>query len=359
MTLVRKPGKNRLCLDARKLDDVTIKDAYPLPQIEGILGRLDETFYISSIDLKHAFWQIELEEKSKEYTAFTVPGRPLYQYRVTPFGLCNAAQMLCRVMDMVIPQTLKSNVFVYLDDLLVMSKDFATHLKLLDKVADCLRKANLTIGMKKSKFCFKELKYLGYVVGSGCLKTSPDKISAIMNLKPPKSVREVRSFLGTAGWYRRFIKNYASLADPLTDALKKSKEKFQLKQEALDSFHQLKKALTEAPVLVNPDYKKRFFIQCDASGYGIGAVLFQKDQEGNENPVAYYSQKLNAAQQNYSVTEKECLAAVMAVKRFRPYIELMEFTLITDHASLKWLMTLKDLSGRLARWALQLQSYNF
>lgn len=145
-TVVRKPGKNRFCLDARKLNALTIKDAYPLQNIDGILSRIDQTHYISSVDLKYAFWQIELEEEAKQYTAFTVPGRPLYQFRVMPFGLCNAAQRLCRLMDKVIPGRLKSNVFVYLDDLLIIANDFEYHLKLLKEVAECLQKANLTIG---------------------------------------------------------------------------------------------------------------------------------------------------------------------------------------------------------------------
>lgn len=358
VTLVRKPGKNRLCLDARKLNDRTVKDAYPIQNIEGILSRLDETHYISSVDLKFAFWQIELEEKSRAYTAFSIPGRPLYQFVVMPFGLCNAAQRLCRLMDKVIPQELKSNVFVYLDDLLVISSDFNRHMELLSRVSECLSNAGLTIGMKKSKFCFKELKYLGFIVGGGALKTDPDKIEAIKKIPIPKSVREIRSFLGTAGWYRRFIKGFSSISAPLTDLIKKDK-RFVMTVEAKNSFETLKRALTSAPVLVHPDFKKRFFIQCDASSFGVGAVLFQMDSEGNERPIAFFSQKLNNAQKNYSVTEKECLAAILAVKKFRPYVELMPFTIITDHASLKWLMSLRDLNGRLARWALQLQTFDF
>lgn len=358
VTLVCKPGKNRLCLDARKLNNLTVKDAYPIQNIEGILSRIDETIYISSIDLKYAFWQIELEPKSRELTAFTIPGRPHYQYRVMPFGLCNAAQRLCRLMDRVIPQRLRNNVFTYLDDLLIISKDFDSHLVLLKEVADCLAKANLTIGMAKSVFCFKELKYLGFVIGGGKLRTDPGKIEAIENIPIPKTPKQVRSFLGTAGWYRRFIKNFAIISAPLTDTLKKAKQ-FSMNEKAIEAFNELKKALTTAPVLVHPNFKKPFFVQCDASHYGVGAVLFQKDEEDNDRPIAFFSQKLNSAQQNYTTTEKECLAAVLAVKKFRPYIELMEFTIITDHASLKWLMSFKDLSGRLARWSLLLQTYNF
>lgn len=357
-TVVRKPGKNRFCLDARKLNKLTVKDAYPLQNIDGILSRIDETFYISSVDLKFAFWQIELEEDSKPYTAFTVAGRPLYQFRVMPFGLCNAAQRLCRLMDKVIPQRLKDNVFIYLDDLLVISDSFSKHLTLLEEVAICLRKANLTIGLKKSQFCFKQLKYLGFIIGGGMLKTDPDKIRAIREIKIPTSTREVRSFLGTAGWYRRFIKDFATISAPLSDTLKKCR-KFTMTPEAVCAFENLKKALTSAPVLRHADFSKRFYIQCDASEYGIGAVLYQLNENEEEHPIAFYSQKLNQCQRNYSVTEKECLAAVMAVKRFRPYVEMMPFTVVTDHASLKWLMSLKDLTGRLARWSLQLQAFDF
>lgn len=357
-TVVRKPGKNRFCLDARKLNKLTVKDAYPLQNIDGILSRIDETHFISSVDLKYAFWQIELDEESKPYTAFTVPGRPLYQFRVMPFGLCNAAQRLCRLMDQVIPQRLKEHVFVYLDDLLVISSTFEEHLRLLKEVAECLREANLTIGLKKSQFCFQELRYLGFIIGGGTLKTDPEKVQAIKQIKIPKSTREVRSFLGTAGWYRRFIKDFASISAPLTDTLKKSK-KFMITSDAVQSFENLKKALTTAPVLRHADFSKRFYIQCDASDYGIGAVLYQLNEKNEEHPIAFYSQKLNSCQRNYSVTEKECLAAVLAIKKFRPYVEMMPFTVITDHASLKWLMTLKDLSGRLARWSLQLQAFNF
>lgn len=357
-TVVRKPDKNRFCLDARKLNARTVKDAYPLQNIEGILSRIDQTEYISSVDLKFAFWQIELEESSKQCTAFTVAGRPLYEFVVMPFGLCNAAQRLCRLMDKVIPQKLKANVYIYLDDLLIITANFEKHIEILSEVSKCLKEAGLSIGMKKSRFCFKEVNYLGFVLGGGCLKTDPEKVEAILRIKLPKNVREVRSFLGTAGWYRRFIKDFADISAPLSDALKK-KAKFELNAEAIKAFNQLKTALTTAPVLRHPDFNKRFYIQCDASNNALGAVIFQKTENDDEYPVAFYSQKFSKTELNYSVTEKECLAAIRSVERFRPYIDLVPFTIITDHSSLKWLMTLKDLSGRLARWSLRLQAFDF
>lgn len=199
---------------------------------------------------------------------------------------------------------------------------------------------------------------MGFIVGGGVMKPDPEKVQGIRTIAVPKNIRAVRSFLGVAGWYRRFIRNFSGITVPLTNLIKKGK-KFEITEEALRSFEEVKHALTHAPVLVHPDFKKHFFIQCDASNVGVGAVLFQIDGDKNERPIAFFSQKLNSAQTNYSVTEKECLAAVLAVKRFRPYVELMPFTIITDHASLKWLMSLRDLNGRLARWALQLQIYDF
>lgn len=359
ITLVRKTnGTVRLCLDARKLNSVTVKDAYPIPIIEGLLSRLDQTHYITSIDLKDAFWQIPLEEKSREKTAFTVPGRPLFQFKVMPFGLCNAPQTLCRLMHKVISSNLHDQIFVYLDDLLVTSKTFADHLKLLEHVAEQLRKAHLTINMEKSRFLLKETKYLGYIVADGCLKPDPIKVDAIASYPTPKTVRQLRRFIGMCGWYRKFVQNFATLAAPLTNLLSKQK-KIDWSESADRAFKKLKEALTTAPILTHPDFNKRFFIQCDASSTGIGSVLFQRDENNLEHPIYYFSQKLSKTQRNYSVTELECFAAVVSVQKFRPYVEGLPFTIITDHASLKWLMSQKDLTGRLARWSLKLQGFDF
>lgn len=357
VTLVRKPNKNRLCIDFRKVNSVTVKLAYPIPNIDGLLSRLSNTRYISAIDLKDAFWQIPLDSQSREKTAFVVPGRPLYQFTSMPFGLCNAPQRMCMLMDKVIPHELKESVFVYLDDLLIVSPDFSSHFETLKIVAKRLRDAGLTINMSKSNFCFRQVNYLGYIVGEGCLKTDPSKTSAIVSFPIPKTKRQVRGFLGLAGWYRRFIPNFASLASPLSDTLKG--EKFSFTEEALNSFQNLKEVLSNPPVLTQPDFTKTFHLQCDASNTGIGAVLFQVDENSNEKPLYYYSSKLTTSERNYSVTERECLAVVKAVTKFRPYIEGYEFNIITDHHSLKWLMSTKDLSGRLARWSLKLQGYTF
>lgn len=305
------------------------------------------------------FCKNPLTDSSKEKTAFVISGKPLYHYKYMPFGLCNGPQTMSRLMDKVIPSRLRENVFIYLDDLLICSSDFEGHVSLLSKVASCLKGAKLTINVSKSKFCQKEIKYLGYIVGNGCLKVDPSKVESINNFPLPQTPKQIRIFIGMANWYRSFINNFADLAGPLTDCLKKSKGKFLLTDDAIEAFEKLKIALSSAPVLAQPDFQKEFVIQCDASKTGVGGVLLQYDDQGLEHPIAYVSQKLNKSQKNYTVTELECLAAIVSVNKFRPYVEGLRFRIITDHSSLKWLMSQKDLSGRLARWSLKLQRYSF
>lgn len=357
--VVRKSdGKKRFCLDCRSVNKLTTKDAYPMPIIESILANLQETVFISSIDLKEAFWQVELDSASRDKTAFTVPGRPLYQFVRMPFGLCNAPQTLCRLMDKVIPPKLREHVFVYMDDLLVVSETFESHIARLRTVASCLREANLTINVRKSKFCMREIRYLGHLVGNGCIKPDPGKIDAITDFPIPRTVKQIRRFLGMCGWYHRYISGFADIAAPMTDLIKKQ-ARFEWTKEAQSAFEKLKESLTTAPVLSHPDFKRPFIIQCDASRNGVGGVLYQLDDDGNERPIAFTSKKFNSAQRNYSVTEQECLAAKHCLKKFRGYVEGMVFKIITDHASLQWLMSQKELTGRLARWSLSLQGFNF
>lgn len=328
-----------------------------MPHIDGILSRLPPARFITGLDMKHAYWQIPLDEKSRQYTAFTVPNRPLYQYKMMPFGLCNAAQTLCRLMDQVIPAHLRTRVFVYLDDLLILSDDFDSHLLLLQEIALCLRRANLTINISKSKFCMKEITYLGFIIGDGQIRTNPDKIKAISEFPVPTTVKQLRRFLGLSGWYRRFVENYVTVSFALTELLKQKKG-IEWNPEAQQAFESLKSCLTASPILITPDFSKPFVLLCDASMYGIGCVLAQ-ERVGVELPIAYMSEKLSKAQRNYSVTELECLAVIKGIKKFRSYIEGQEFIVITDHAALKWLMNQKDLSGRLARWSMKLRTFTF
>lgn len=359
LVTVKKPdGSVRLCLDSRRLNSVTKKDAYPLPHISGILGRFEGTRYISKIDLKDAFWQIPLERGSCEKTAFTVPGRGLFEFVVMPFGLHNAPQTQCRLMDKVLGVDLQPFAFVYLDDIIVTTETFEQHIQVLREIAKRLKSAQLSINVSKSQFCAPSVKYLGFVIDCEGIRTDPDKIKAIVDFPPPTNVKEVRRLIGLVNWYRRFINNFSTIIAPITELLKKPKKKFVWTNVANDAFLSLKSALCSAPLLSCPNYNLPFYVQCDASDVGIGAVLWQKHDEG-EKVIAYMSQKLTAGERKYSSTERECLAVLVAIEKFRLYIDGVRFTVITDHESLKWLMNLKDPTGRLGRWALKLQGFDY
>lgn len=358
IVLLDKPdGSKRFCIDFRKVNMVTKRDAYPLPQVTVILDRLRDARYLSSLDIKSAYWQIPLSKDSREKTAFTVPGRGLYEFTTMPFGLHNAPATWQRFIDSVIGADLEPYVFVYLDDVLVVTKTFDHHLEILKEIFRRLKSANVTLNKDKCHLCRSELKYLGYVVDQRGLKVDPEKIEAIIKIPVPTTQKQVRQFCGTASWYRRFIPDFASRLYPLTNMLKKNC-KFVWNEEAQQAFENIRSCLVKAPILTCPDFSKEFVISCDASGVGVGAVLGQQGDKG-EQVIAYASRTLSRAEQKYSATERECLAVIWAVERFRPYVEGTHFTVITDHYSLLWLHNLKDPQGRLARWALRLQPYSF
>lgn len=354
----KKNGKTRICLDSRKLNECTVKEAYPLPYITRILGRLKSTNFLSSIDLSDAFWQVPLDAESQLKTAFRVPGRGLFMYTCMAMGLCNSAQIMSKLMDMVLGCDLEPAVFCYLDDIVICTETFEEHLYMIEEVSKRLRLANLTINVEKSKFCVNRLKYLGYVLEPAGLRVDPDKIEAIVKYPAPKTIKEVRRFMGMAGWYHRFIKDYAKIATPLTDLTKKTTGKLAWTEEAESAFLALKSALISAPVLVSPRYDLPFTVQCDASDSSVAGVLTQ-NFDGGEHVIAYVGQKLNASQKKYFACEKELLAVLVCIEKFRGYIEGVKFHVITDNSAITWLQKFKDPSGRLARWALKLQKYNF
>lgn len=357
IVVVRKSsGKVRLCLDARKLNEVTKKDAYPQQQINRILGRLAGTSVLSSIDFSDAFLQVPLEADSQPKTAFAISGRGYFKYKRMAFGLCNSGATLCRLVDRVIGCDLEPHVFVYLDDIIVATATFEQHMEILSKLADRIKEAGLTISVEKSRFFMRSLKYLGYIVSKEGIRPDPEKISAIAEYPVPKTVKDIRRILGLAGWYRRFIPNFASVTAPISNMLKKGQTKVEWSTQAQEALNKIKEILTSSPVLANPNYDAPFIIQTDASDVGMGAILVQGEGD-DEKVIAYWSQKLSAAQSKYQTTERECLAVILAIEKFRPYIEGVAFTVITDHASLLWLQNLKDPSGRLGRWALRLQAY--
>lgn len=355
----KKSGDYRMCIDFRKLNSVTVKDSYPLPYISHTLDKLKNARYLSSLDIKSAYWQIPLAQDSKLYTAFTVPGRGLFHFNRLPFGLHNGPATFQRAMDRIIRHDLEPNAFVYLDDVVIVTDTFEKHLAILEKVLQRLQEAGFTLNREKCKFCVQELKYLGYIVNGKGLSVDPEKVSAILDIPIPQTVKEVRRIIGMASWYRRFIPNFSALLAPLNALLKKN-AKIVWTSECDNTLRELKERLSTAPVLNCPDYEHDFpfFVQTDASNYGLGAVLTQTTDTG-EQVICYLSRSLSRAERSYSATEKECLAVLWAVEKLRPYLEGLPFTVVTDHHSLQWLHNLKDPSGRLARWSIRLQQYDF
>lgn len=359
---VKKPnGKIRICMDARRLNHVTVKDAYPPQSINRILSNLQGTRYLSAIDLKDAYYQIELRESDREKTSFAVISKGAYRYKRMPMGLCNSGATWTKLMDQIVGSSLEPYAFVYLDDLIVATHTFEKHLEVLQKIAELLRGANLTISVDKSKFCLTEITYLGYRLNERGLYADPERMRPVLEYAAPKTVREVRCFLGMAGWYRRFVKDFSHVSAPLTDLLKTKGTKIRWTPQANDAFEALKTCLTTPPILAMPDFARPFYVHTDSSDRAIGACLMQKStDEGQEDSViAYFSAKLNDAEKNYYTTEKECLAVVRAILHFRPYIEGAHFVVVTDHAALKWLLSFKDPTGRVARWAMRLQDFDF
>lgn len=349
--------KYRFCIDFREINKISEKDAYPLPQIDDTLEKLQNAKYFSKLDLKNGYWNVALEEESKPATAFTVPGRGLYHFRVMPFGLHSSGATFQRLLDMVISPELQPNAYVYLDDIIVCSPDFQSHLTHLKEIFKRLREAGLTINQEKCEFCKTQVEYLGHVVTREGIKMNEKKIEAVIKIKQPVNAKEVRRFIGMTSWYRKFIPEYASITAPLVALLKKGK-RFQWNEDQEKSFNKVKQILTSDPVLIRADFNKPFILQTDASDTGLGAVLIQ-EEKGIPKVVMYASRSLNSAEMKYSTTERECLAVVWGIRKMRAFLEGYHFTVITDHQALKWLNTIQNPTGRLARWALELQQYSF
>lgn len=352
----KKDGGNRICLDFRKLNKLTIFDAEPMPDIAEIMTQLSNSKYFTMIDLSKGYWQIPLDRNSRQLTAFQT-SKGLFQFVVMPFGLVNASASFNRLMRMLFSKT--ENVRTFVDDVLIFTAGWDDHMKKLKEVFDILSRAGLTARPTKCEIGYYHIEYLGHQVGEGMSKPLNDRVTAITALEVPKSKKEVRSFLGMVGFYRQYIPNFSTIACPLTDLTKKSApNKVEWEESHQRAFEELKRAVSKYPVLRLIDFSKEFVVQADASGVGIGAVLLQTWDE-ELMPVAYASRKLNNAEKNYSTIEKECLAIVWCVKKFYRYLYGQHFTIETDHQPLRYLQRSDHANGRLMRWSMYLQQFNF
>ena len=352
----KKDGTTRFCVDYRKLNAVTRKDSYPLPRIDDALDALSGAKYFTTLDLQSGYHQVAMDTNSIDKTAF-ISHAGLYEYNVMSFGLTNAPPTFQRLMQRVLHGLDWKICLVYIDDVIVFSSTFEDHLVHLAAVFDRLRNANLKLKPSKCHFGRSSVNFLGFIVSAEGILPDSSKINAVKSFPVPRSVTEVRSFLGLCNYYRRFVKDFAKIASPLNRLTRKSVS-FVWDESCLCAFQEMKARLCSPPILAYPNFSQPFHLYTDASQHAIGYILGQVIDH-KETVISYGGRELNLAETRYSTTEREALAVVDGIKRYQPYLYGSKFYVHSDHGSLTWLMNVKDPTGRLARWALQLQHYDF
>ena len=324
----KKNGKLRMCIDFRLLNSKTLRSAFPLSRVDDLLDKLHGTCVYSSLDLMSGYHQIRIAPEDQEKTAFRTPFG-LYKYKVLPFGLVNAPAVFVETMTKVFQgRGLGEYVVCYLDDILVYSKSPEEHLVHLESVLQTLSDNKLFAQLPKCHFNTDSVEYLGHIVSREGIKPDPKKTEAVKNWPRPQNIKDIRSFLGLANYFRRFIQGYSKIVAPLTNLTKEGTDWRKpgiWTKECEAAFHTVKRHLTEAPVLATPDFSKPFEVVCDASIIALGAVLLQEGR-----PIAFESKKLTSAEYNYSTTEQELLAVVHALTVWRCYLEGVKFTVVTD-----------------------------
>ena len=314
----KKDGTLRFCVDYRKVNEVTKKDSYPIPRITEALDCLNGSKYFTSLDFASGYWQIKVKGDHVAKTAFICKSG-LFEFVRMPFGLCNAPSTFQRAMDILLTGLNWKFALIYIDDILVFSRNFEEHLAHLELVLQRLSNAQFTVKLSKCFFGREEVSYLGHVVNSQGIKPDPAKLAAVGDFKVPINLTEVRSFLGLTTYYHRFVPAYATVAEPLY-YLQKKNVHFVWTEKCQTAFDHIKKMLVSSPTLRYPNFEREFIVMTDASNVGLGAVLSQVDDNKVEYAISYASRALSAEERNYSTTEKECLAVLFSIKTFRPYL---------------------------------------
>jgi len=345
----KKYGSFRLCVDYRQLNKFTIENKYPLPRIYDLMDQLRGASVFSKIDLRSGYHQIRVKVEDIQKTTF----RTRYKYQVMPFGVTNALAIFMDYMNRIFHPFLDQFVVVFIDNILIYSKTLEEHEEHLRIVLQILREKELYAKLSKCEFWLEKVKFLGHVISNKGVLVDPTKVEVILQWEPPKTMTEIRSFLGLAGYYRRFIEGFSKIATPLTQLTKKG-QAFVWTEKCENSFQELKKRLTTSPVLALPDPTGHFVIFCDASKMGLGCVLMQ-----DRRVVAYSSRQLRTHEKNYPTHDLELAAIVFALKIWGHYVYGGKFEIFSDHKSLKYLFDQKELNMRQRRWMEFLKDYDF
>ena len=352
-------GSLRLCIDFRKLNEITRKDRYPLPLIDELLARLSKAKVYTKLDIRQAFHRIRMDPESEELTTFRTRYGS-YKCKVLPFGLTNGPATYQRYMNDVLFDYLDNFCTAYLDDILIYSDNELEHEAHVKKVLQRLRDAGLQVDLKKCEFNVTRTKYLGFIVTTDGIEVDPDKVTAVVGWKPPHNVKGIQSFLGFCNFYRRFIKDYSLVAKPLVQ-LTRADVPFVFDKACWDAFEELKLRLTSAPLLRHYQPEYECMIETDASDGVIAGVFSQLHPDSVWYPVAYFSKSMAPAECNYEIHDKEMLAIVKSLEQWRPELQSTHsrIKIFTDHKSLEYFMTTKQLTARQARWAEALSEYYF
>ena len=372
VVLVRKKsGALRFCVDFRRLNSISLKDCYGLPRADDLFDRLSGACWFSTLDLKSGYWQIEMDPRHKHLTAFTVGPLGFFEFERMPFGLSNAGSSFQRMIERCMGNDYLEMCLLYLDDIFVYSKSFEEHLVHVRSILQRLHDFGLKVNPSKCSFFCKEAKFLGHVVSAEGLHVDPEKVSAVVNWEVPGNQQELRRFLGFAGYYRRFIKDFSSISAPLHTLLrgehakKKGKKCIDVAKYCWTDLHQksfenLKAAITSAPVLAFAEFGKPFELHVDASLNGLGAVLYQSDQQGALRPVAFGSRGLRPPEVNYPAHKLEFCALKWAVtEKFKDYLYHSSFRVVTDNNPLTYVLTTAKLDATGHRWVAELADYDF
>ena len=353
-------GSKRFCCDFRQLNKLIKPISYPLPLIDDILALLSKAKYYSAIDLKSGYWQVELDEESKEKTAF-VCHKGLYHWNVLPFGICTAPAIFSELMATVL-EGFEHFAIAYIDDILIFSESAEAHFSHIEKVLDRLREHNLKLKLPKCRFAQKETEYLGFTVSAEGVKPQEKKVEAIKSMARPTCVKEVRSLVGMCSYYRRFIPNFSKIVEPIV-ALTRKFARFKWSPECENAFEFLKASLSVVPLLAYPDLSKPYVLYTDASDTCIGACLTQEfeNEDGSgvvEKPLYFLSHKLSDTQTRWSTIEKEAFAIHFALSKLNHFLHGAQFVIKTDHQPLKYLLESPIKNKKIAMWALGISGYN-